>query len=349
MKQKNTSEDPMRRILEDIETGTYCRCYLLYGTESYLIRQYREKLVSALVPEGDTMNCSTFSGKDFREEDLIALSETMPFFSEHRVIILEDSGLFQGKSELLPDYMARIPESTVFVFTEYPSADAKNPTNPTARTTDKRSRMYKAVTKYGFAAQLNTPSDRDLLRWTAGRIRKENKKISDHTLRLFLERTGPDMNRIENELEKLLCFCMDQNHITDADVDAVCIIQPEDRIFDMIDAVSMKNREKAFSLYADLIALRTPPGRILYLLSNQYLNLLHVCERKEAGMGKAQIRSETGLRDFVIDKCSRIGSRYTLQELQTCLHECVQAEEAFKTGKISDQMSLELLIAKLSA
>ena len=45
----------MKEILEDIKSGNFHRAYLLYGSEAYLKNQYRQKLLDALLPEGDTI------------------------------------------------------------------------------------------------------------------------------------------------------------------------------------------------------------------------------------------------------------------------------------------------------
>ena len=48
----------MKAIDEDIKSGQFKNVYLLYGDEAYLKKQYKDKLVKALVAEGDTMNFS---------------------------------------------------------------------------------------------------------------------------------------------------------------------------------------------------------------------------------------------------------------------------------------------------
>ena len=42
------------------KNGSFARVYLLYGEETYLRLQYRDKLKKALIPDGDTMNYHYF-------------------------------------------------------------------------------------------------------------------------------------------------------------------------------------------------------------------------------------------------------------------------------------------------
>ena len=46
----------MKSLNEDLKTGQFKQVYLLYGEESYLKKQYKDRLSKAMLPEGDTMN-----------------------------------------------------------------------------------------------------------------------------------------------------------------------------------------------------------------------------------------------------------------------------------------------------
>ena len=46
----------------------------------------------------------------------------------------------------------------------------------------------------------------------------------------------------------------------------------KEKIFDMIEAVATRRRRKALDYYYDLLALKEPPMRILYLLKI-YINI----------------------------------------------------------------------------
>ena len=87
----------MQQLLEDIKSGQLKQAYLLYGEEAYLRLQYRDRLKNALADPADTMNFHRFEGKSIAPAELIDLAETMPFFAQRRVILVENSGFFQRK------------------------------------------------------------------------------------------------------------------------------------------------------------------------------------------------------------------------------------------------------------
>ena len=88
------------------------------GEEAYLKHQYKNKLKNALLPEDDTMNFSRFEGKGTEIPKVIDLAETMPFFADRRVILLENTGFFKNKADALADYMGSLPDYLVLIFVE---------------------------------------------------------------------------------------------------------------------------------------------------------------------------------------------------------------------------------------
>lgn len=324
----------MQKLNEEIKTGQLKQVYLLYGEEAYLRNQYRDKLKAALLGDGDSMNYHYFEGKDVSVGEVIDLAETMPFLAQRRVIVLENSGLFARGGEQLAEYLASPAETAFFVFVE-----------PTA---DKRSRLYKAVTAKGRAVEFKTQDETVLKRWILGFLKKENKNITERELNLFLEKTGTNMENIRGELEKLLCYCMDRDVISAQDIEAVCTKQVSNQIFDMINALALKQQKKAMDLYYDLLTLKEPPMRILYLITRQFNMLLQVKELKNKGYDANTIGEKVGLAGFIAKKYVAQAAKFKEADLRTALKDCVETEEAVKTGRMNDVMSVELLIVKYS-
>lgn len=325
----------MKTIDNDIKMGQLKNVYLLYGTEDYLKRQYRDKLKHALVEPDDTMNFSAYEGKDINPKELIDLSETLPFFKEKRMILVENSGFFKNSCDDLAEYMSQVPESTCFVFVE--------------EEVDKRSKLFKAASRAGSAVEFETPKEDMLIRWILGRIQREGKKITQSVMQLFLSKTGSDMENIDKELEKLICYTLDKTEISAADVEAICTGQTENKIFEMIDAISAKNQKKALDLYYDLLALKEAPMRILFLMARQFQNLLLIKSMSAKGYPAVSIAKTAGMPSFAVQKNLRQAGAFKINQLKEAIEDCGQAEEDVKTGRMADQLAVELLIVKYSA
>ena len=320
----------MKQLNEDIKQGKLKQVYLLYGEERYLRRQYRERLQKALCGEDDSMNTHFYEGRDVPVGEIIDLAETLPFLAERRVFFISDSGLFRAGGEKMAEYLTQPSETAFFVFNE--------------SEVDKRSKLFKTVRSKGYAAEFAVQDERTLKRWAAGVLAKDSKRITESTVQLLLTKTGTDMDNIQTELEKLVCYCLDREVITDADVEAVCTTRISSHIFDMIDAIADKQPRKALELYYDLLSLKEPPMRILYLIARQCNLLLQAKELKASGHDDRTVSSRLGVPPFIAGKCMKQAARFSAAALRRALQQCVESEEAVKRGQMNDVMSVEILI-----
>ena len=322
----------MKMLMEDIKNKQFKNIYLLTGEEVYLRMQYRKKLKEALMEDGDTMNVAIFSGKGTDPKEIIDLAETMPFFAEHRVILIDDSGFTKNACPELADYVAQIPESTCIILNE--------------AEVDKRGKLYKAIKSKGRVVEFERQDERTLMRWVLTVLKKEGRNITEDTMKAFLGRTGADMENISKELEKLICYTMGQDTITTEDVYAVCTEQTENRIFEMIQSITEKNRRKAMDLYEDLLTLKEPPMRILFLIARQFNQLLQVKELMAKGMDKGTIASKLKMQPFVVGKTMPQARQFSREQILSYVESCVETEEAVKSGRLQDRLAVELLITK---
>lgn len=325
----------MKRIVEDIKSGQFSNVYLLTGQEAYLRKQYRDNLKNALVAPEDTMNLAVFGGKDINANEVIDLAGTMPFFAQRRVIIIENSGWLKSGNDRLVEFIKTMPETTYLIFVE--------------EEVDKRSKLYKAIASKGYVASCDTPDEATLKKWIMGLFKKENKGITADALTVLLDRTGTDMENIRREVEKLVCYKYYDEGITAKDVEELCTVRIQNKIFDMVEAVADKQQKQALDLYYDLLALKEAPMKILALISRQFNLLLQVREMKLKGYDEGTIAQRTGLNPYFLKKkYLPQAARFKVEQLREALKSCVEAEEAVKTGRMTDLLSVELIIVGLS-
>lgn len=324
----------MQNIIQDIKSNSYRQIYLLYGEENYLKKVYKDKLKEAIVGKDDSINYNYFEGKNISVKMVIDIAETLPFFAEHRLIILENSGFFKNANEDIAAYIKQVPETTILIFVE--------------EEIDKRGKLYKYIKEHGYISEMGRQNTSKLVPWILKILKKENKKITENEMKLFLTKTGDDMENILRELEKLISYTYGREVITAQDIEQICSTQITGKIFDMITAVSEKNQRKALELYQDLLTLKEPPMRILFLISRQFNLMLQVKELQKAGCDTVSIAKQTGLQSFLVGKYAAQARKFSTEFLKQALTECVEFEEAIKTGKMEDQLSVELLILQYS-
>ena len=324
----------MQKLIQDIKNQEYSQIYLLCGEEAYLRKQYRNKMKAALIDDGDTMNHHYYEGKDTKIDEVIEQAETLPFFADKRVLVIENSGWFQKGGDKMAEYLTRLPETTYLLFVE--------------AQVDKRSKIYKTVKNTGRIAEFVSQDEQTLMRWILGMLKKENKTITQADMHFLLERTGTEMAHIKMELEKLLCYTMEKSVITREDIENICTKRVQNQIFDMINAIADRDQKRALQLYYDLLTLKEPPMRILALIGRQFNLLLQVKELAKKGYSQKIISEKTGLHSFVVGKYEKQAVKFKTGELRQALVDCVEADENVKNGKMQDVMSVEILICKYS-
>ena len=60
------------------------------------------------------------------------------------------------------------------------------------------------------------------------------------------------------------------------------------------------------------------------------------------------IQKKTGIQNFIVRKCMEATRGYTKRELEDNVRFCVRAEEDVKSGRLSDRLSVELVISEFS-
>ncbi len=322
----------MKGLAQDIKNKTFQPVYLIYGEEAFLKRSYKNQMREAIAGD-DTMNSHFFEGKGLDLKEIISLADTMPFFGDKRLIVIEDSGLFKsGGADALVEYLPHMPASTHILFVE--------------SEVDKRNRLYKKVKELGYGAEMTRQNAGQLASWAGKILAKEGKKITGRTMELFLSKTGDDMENIQMELEKLISYTMGKDVVTDQDVEEICANRVTNKIFDMVSAIVTRKTKAAMELYEDLLTLKEPPMRILFLIARQFNQILQVKELMGQGMDKGSIASRLKMQPFVVGKVMPQARSFSREQILSYVNLCVDAEEAVKTGRLNERLAVELLIAK---
>ncbi len=319
----------MQKITEELKNNTLSHFHLIYGEERYMVRYYKNILVEKLSAPGDEMNCTYFQGNDIKESAIADVGQILPFLAPNRLLIVQDSGFFKRAGEMA-DYLAEFPDSTYVVFVE--------------REVDKRNRLFKWVDKNGCVTECQVQSEPMLKKWIAGYLKRAGKSIEAPAVEFLIERVGTDMEVLSSEMDKLISYTGERMEIKRADVGDICSGSAVSKIFDMIDAVALGQKERALQLYGDLLENKEPPMSILYLFTRHINILLQMKELSAEGKNKNEIAKKIGIPPFAVPKYGRQAALFKRNRLFKMLSDRADFEENFKNGKIGDQLAVELFL-----
>ena len=230
----------------------------------------------------------------------------------------------------MADYVESFPETTYIIFVE--------------REIDKRNRLFKWINKNGCVTECTRQPEHMLKRWIAGYMKKAGKSISTKGAERLIERVGTDMEMLSNELEKCIGYVGESKLIDVPEVDAICSGVTVSKMFDMIDAVALGEKNRAMKLYEDLYTNKESPMSILFMFSRHINILLQVKECKNRGLRSEEIKKKCGVPPFTIPKYEKQAALFKRSKLLAMLQTRLELEEQFKSGKLSDQLAVELFL-----
>ena len=325
----------MKELQKHIKNKSFSRVYLLYGDEAYQILRGKKMLKNALVREDDSMNFQEYREERPNLSEIRDTAQTVPFFSDWRLIILDRTKVMKTGKDDLVELMEAVAATTVLLICE--------------QEVDKRSKAYKWIKKNGFIREFlkKNNKENDLIRFTAQLLKRGGKQIREQDARYLVNVTGSDMFQLKNETDKLIAYCGDRPAISREDIDAVISPELENKIFDMVAAIAQGDKGTALGCYTDLILLKEAPMRILYMILRQYRILQIIYDMRSHGCSPDEIARMAGVPKFFLGRYEQQLKGYTADMLEECMDQCLSAETAIKTGQIGDRLGVETMIAAL--
>ena len=329
----------MDELKKDLKSKSYKRMYLLFGEENYLKNYYRSKFEDNILEEAfKMMNLDTFESKATSAQSIIDSAYTAPFMSDHRLIIIKDSGLFatgrKDDTEKLAISLSDIPISSIIIFIE--------------ESVDKRNKLYKEVSKIGFPAELKIPKEIELVKWVVELFKKGEKTISRDCAMTLLRTVTYDMDTIVLEVDKLINYKGDTKEITEEDIKSVCTKSLDAKIFELVKAVGEKNLEKSLDIYSNLIVMKEQPLMILAMIARQFRLMVQCKDLAAKGNNVDNIATKLGIRGFVVRDCIKQGEKFKFSTLISAINECLEIDLNIKTGKTNAKLAVEIFLIKYS-
>ena len=136
-----------QQVQNQIRRGQVAPLYLFFGEEAFLarhlVRLLEEQLLQGSLRD---FNYALFDGDTVSLEEVINAANTLPVFSEKRLVVVKNAPWFEGtdEEELLLAYLENPSPTTCLVFLAGDQVDA-------------RRRPYKILAKNGIVLKTSSP------------------------------------------------------------------------------------------------------------------------------------------------------------------------------------------------
>lgn len=286
---------------------------LFTGSEVHLMEDELRRIKKRLGDDA-LMNYSAADGESLaRIEDFIQLCHTVPFLSEHRLMVLRNIQKLKPKARAkLLDYAHEPAEFTTLILT--------------LENTKTQAKDIQTLRSLCKVREFKPLAGGQLVDWMRKRAATFDKNIDNDAAYLLAEITGADTGTLATEVDKLCLYAGDEKSITRADVERVVMRTDQVSVFTFLDDL-FNRKPSALKLLVDLEREGIEPLQLISLLEGQTLQHIQV-------LGFPG--TESKIKPFVARKIQARKKLWSSAGLQRLLHEIRTIEHDIKTGRVSN-------------
>src|SRR5215813_4949347 len=255
-------------VRKQIESGSVGALYLLQG-EDDIEKSALGHEFEALVDEGlRAFNVERIHAGDVTSGDrlvavvsgLVAAAHTLPMMSPRRLlIVLQADQLLIPKRE--SEAANRALDALEMLFKE---SESQTTIVLIAAPLDKRSRMFKLLLKHAALVECGVvETQADAERWVRNRVAAAGAQIDPAGARLLGERSGSDVKRLRNDVERLLLYALGQKTITLDDAREMAGPAALQDDWAMTNAIEAGDAPTALRQLALMLEAGAPPEKVL--------------------------------------------------------------------------------------
>ncbi len=224
------------KIISDIKKGAFKPVYWLEGEETFFIDQVIDYAEEKILPASEaSFNLTVFYGRDTAWADVLNACRRYPMFAEKQVVIIKEAQDLKG-IEKLEGYVES-PLLSTLLFVGYKG-----------KKIDGRSKMSKLLKERAVLMSTKKMYDTALPEWTSELIVSKGFTITKKALLLLIDHIGNDLNRLNNEVDKLALNLKGRTAINDDDIEQFVGISKEFNVFELQQALARRDLYKAIRI-----------------------------------------------------------------------------------------------------
>jgi DNA polymerase-3 subunit delta len=307
--------------------------YLLYGIDKSIIDYEQKKIIKKL-------NIDDIIQYQMNEDDILDVIEdasTISMFANKKIIVLNSCDFFKANKTIdnldrLEEYLTKFNTDTYMIF--ICNTDK----------VDARKKIYKLVKKIGKIIECKKESNNYLSNYVNNYV-KEN----DYTIQsadYFLKVVGSNLNNINNELDKLFMYKINDKKISNEDIDKITIRNMENEIFDLTDAVIKNDIDTSLKLLDKFTMKNYDEVQILILLANQFRFLYQVKRLLNKNKRYDEIAKILEVNPYRVKFTIKKLYTYTEDMLLDNIRRLAKIDHDIKLGIMNKRLALELFMIK---
>lgn len=331
------------KLIRDLREGTFAPLYIISGDETYLKEYYLKELKEKVVDETfREFNLTEFDGKSLTPEQFSEALDSYPAMAERKLVIVTDFDLYKPPTafaDILPELLSDLPDYVCVVFF-FDILDGKP---------DKRTKLFKLLDKTACFAEFAHLEEQELAAWIERRFRALDRSIAPDVCSYMIFLCGNSMTNLQGEIEKAAAHST-TGEIKKYNIDCVCSRVLEAVVFDLTDAITAGQFDRAVALIGELIAQKNNEVMIFTVILRhiQRLYAAKLCE--SARGGERELLELLGTKSpYYAKQIQKAARRVSISWLRKAASLCAETDANLKGSAVDRQKQIELTLLALAA
>lgn len=336
----------IEELWKKIKRKEFSPIYLMYGSESFLLNETKQLIIQSVIEPGEEdFNLSTYDLEETPIEAAIEDAETIPFFGERKVIVLQNPTFLTAEKskakwehdlKKLEQYVKEPSPTSILIFTgNYDKLD-------------ERKKITKELKKSAAVLEAKKLNENELKNWMRQRASYNKVEMDEQALETMLHLAGTNLFLLTSEVDKMALYAQDSKLITKEIVEQLVAKSLEQNIFTLVDKVITKKMDEALRIYYDLLKQNEEPLKILAIITNQFRLIYQVKGLSKLGYGQQQMASVLKVHPFRVKLAAGQAQKFTDEELMKCISLFAEADYQLKTGSMHKNIVIEMILFQLA-
>ncbi|HPA33724.1 MAG TPA: DNA polymerase III subunit delta [Anaerolineaceae bacterium] len=339
--------------------------YILYGDDLYAMQTFlQEKMIPRIGEPGIAeLNIARLDGRQAGDEELRTAIQTLPFLAERRLVILSHPlARLTGKSaqEKYKQILDHVPPSTGLVLLIEDEWYGK--TWRTLKTDPRDPKKDHWLLRWAREPVLvegkeqprpviikvfALPRLADMPGWIMKEARVRGGEFTREAAAALANLVGNNTRQASLEIEKILAYVDYQRAVELEDVQIAAAPGGEVNVFEMVDAMGMRDSQQALKLLHTLLEEQEAIA-IFGMIVRQFRLLLQVREALDEGLDANETGNVIGLRSsFQVGKLIQQAKKFSLGELVLIYHRLLELDLQSKSGQGELAPALDTFVVNL--
>ena len=307
--------------------------YLLYGDDKAILNKEINDLKKKISINDDAVIYYDIIDVN----NIVDEALTIGMFSSNKLIIIDSTSYLSEKKEVsnigcLEDYFNNYNSNSYLLFISNSSS------------IDSRKKLVKLISGEGEIKKIEATSDY-LIHYVKDYL--DDYEISGINISYFLSRCGTNINNINNELDKLKLYKLDDKVITKDDIELLTQENIDNSVYDLVNSLLKNDSVRAIKLYREFTENGMDVSQIIAIIAAQIRLLFQVKRLYNSGKSNDEIAKILEFKSVYRVKYLLSDSYYYSEDdLLKYLLKLADIDRDIKLGNVNGNTLLELFIVQ---